>query len=374
LLAALLCCGCGTTLARKATEQMLTSDAVDRTIARFDFSVLAGEKVFLDTRYIQNVKDVGFVNADYIISSLRQQMIAAHCLLQERQGDADYVVEARVGALGSDRHEVVYGMPANNALNAATSMMPTLPSLPTIPEIAIAKKNDELGAAKIAVFAYQRESGYPVWQSGVATSRSTAKQTWVFGAGPFQQGTIYDGPQFAGSRLRPPLLAKNKSKQAEPEAAPAISYREQYRFPKPESQDQEAESESEAVHASGESEASADSAAGTNAEAETSPEPAPAAAPESAAAQPTGEAASAPPAQAPAAGDSADRNVEPETEAEDREVPSGTVRIQDFSAPNLLPYHWLRDRRLHAFDDDHSELVPDSKRDPVWLPAATHRP
>ena len=71
-------------------------------------------------------------------------------------------------------------------------MMPAAPRLPMIPEISLAKKNDSRGAAKIAVFAYHRETRQPVWQSGVAVATSTAKEAWVFGAGPIRYGTIYD--------------------------------------------------------------------------------------------------------------------------------------------------------------------------------------
>src|SRR5690606_5395103 len=37
--------GCGTTRDKLATEQLLLSDAVDRAVARIDFSPLKGEKV-----------------------------------------------------------------------------------------------------------------------------------------------------------------------------------------------------------------------------------------------------------------------------------------------------------------------------------------
>lgn len=196
--------GCGRTLAQGATEQLLASDAVDRTISQIDFRVLAGEKVYLDTQYINNVKGVGFVNADYIISSIRQQLVGSRCLLQESPERADYIVEARIGTLGTDGHEVTYGVPANNLLSAAASLVPTAPPLPTIPEISFAKRNEQLGAAKIGVFAYHRGSREPVWQSGITQARSTAKDTWLLGAGPFQRGTIHRGTKFAGAKLAIP--------------------------------------------------------------------------------------------------------------------------------------------------------------------------
>lgn len=216
--------GCGTTVKRGATEQLLTSDAVDRTIAQFDFRDLSGKKVYLDTQYIQAVKGIGFVNSAYIISSLRQQLVAARCLLQNKKDDADYIVEARVGALGLDSHEITYGIPASNALSTAASLVPTAPPLPTIPEISFAKKKDQLAAAKIAVFAYNRKTRQPVWQSGVNESESTAKDTWVFGAGPFQRGTIYEGTQFAGTRLGIPFFRRHRRQ------AVTVSYRNEVHF------------------------------------------------------------------------------------------------------------------------------------------------
>jgi hypothetical protein len=193
--------GCGTTRDKLATEQMLLSDAVDRAVARIDFSPFAGEKVYLDTRYLNDVKGPGFVNADYIISSLRQQMASSGCLLQDKQEDADYIAEARVGVLGSDAHDVNYGIPGSNGLTAAASLVANTTPLPSLPEISFARKTDDSAATKVAVFAYDRVTREPVWQSGLSVARSRAQARWLLGAGPFQSGTIYEGTQFAGRRL-----------------------------------------------------------------------------------------------------------------------------------------------------------------------------
>ena len=214
-LALLPLAGCGTTKTHSATEQLLLSNAVDRTVASMDFSALADQKVYLDTEYVMRVRTpvanvhapgAGFVNSDYIISSVRQQMAAAGCLLQDKKEDADYIAEIRIGTLGSDAHEVTYGVPANNLLSAAASIVPGSPSLPTIPEISVAKRNDQLAAAKIGVFAYDRVTREGVWQSGLSEARSTARATWVLGAGPFQRGSIYQGTRFAGAKLSLPIV------------------------------------------------------------------------------------------------------------------------------------------------------------------------
>ena len=208
LLVLLLPClsGCGKMISNSATEQLLTSDAVDQTISHLDFSTLSNKKVYFDTSYIKNIKGVGFVNGDYIISSLRQQIVAANCLIQEKKEDADYIIEARVGTLATNGHEVNYGIPASNMLSSAASLVPTAPAIPTIPEISLAKKNNQIAAAKISVFAYNQKTRERVWQSGVLQAKSTARDTWILGAGPFQRGSIYkDGAQFAGAKIEIPI-------------------------------------------------------------------------------------------------------------------------------------------------------------------------
>lgn len=198
-----LMAGCGTTTTRLATEQLLMSDAVDQAISEIHFHHLTGKKVYLDTLFLHSVKGVGFVNSEYIISSLRQQLTAAGCLLQDTRDAAEVIVEPRVGALGTDGHEVVYGIPQTGAINSAAAIFSSTP-MPAIPEISFGKSNAQSGIAKIIVFAYDRETREPVWQSGIAKAESTSRDTWFLGAGPFQKGSIYEGLRFAGKDIPPP--------------------------------------------------------------------------------------------------------------------------------------------------------------------------
>jgi len=193
--------GCGTTRQYQATEQLVLSDAVDRSVATIDFRPLSGRKVYFDSSYIRTVKGPAFVNADYVISGLRQQIVAAGCLLQDSSDDADIIIEARMGALGADDHRVTYGLPENNPLQTAAALLPNTPTLPSLPEMALAKRESREGASKIAAFAYDRETRQPVWQSGISQATSTARDTWVLGVGPFQGGTIRQETKLAGSQL-----------------------------------------------------------------------------------------------------------------------------------------------------------------------------
>ncbi len=210
-------CGCGTTKSFTATEQLLLSDAVDTTVAKLDFSPLTGQQVYLDVTYIKTLKSPLLIDSDYVISSLRQKMVGAGVLLVENREEADIVAEARLGALGMNGHDVVYGVPASSALSSASAVIGGTPLLPSIPEISFARREGREGAAKIAVFAYHRETRQPYWQSGIARSNSSAKDLWLFGIGPFQKGSIREGTRFAGSRVLGDLYEEKDKIRSSPE-------------------------------------------------------------------------------------------------------------------------------------------------------------
>lgn len=209
-----LVAGCGVTrrsdTTRTASEQLLISNAVDQAVAELDFGPIAGKHVFFDSQYL-----AGAVDEKYLISTLRQHLLHHGCVLQTDREEAEYVVEARAGAVGTDRHDITVGVPAVNLpVAVAATGVP-----PVIPEIPFAKSTDQKGVAKIAVFAYEQESGKRVWQSGVAMVTSDAKDTWILGVGPFQRGSIYDGTNFIGAEVLTPF-ASGKSKKHKGEKGP----------------------------------------------------------------------------------------------------------------------------------------------------------
>jgi hypothetical protein len=182
-LAAATCAGCGTTrmtdTSRSATEMLLVSQAIDRSVNQLDFTAMAGKPVFFEEKVLDGTTD-----KNYLASSLRSKMLADGCLLVEERPKATYVVEARAGCVGTDKNSLLVGIPQMNL----PTVLPGQPS--AIPEMPLVKSTDQQGVAKVLVFAYNRVTGQAVWQSGVQESVTRAKDTWVCGAGPFQKGTI----------------------------------------------------------------------------------------------------------------------------------------------------------------------------------------
>jgi len=184
--------GCGTTRMsdskRTATEQLLVSQAIDRAVMRVDVRPLAGRRVFLETAFMDDVED-----GKYLESALRHQLMASGCLLAKDRDSSDVVVEVRAGAVGTDRSSVLLGIPATSVTLKGNET--------STPELVLAKRSEQRGVAKLSVYAYERESGQPIWQSGEEHVASHARDRWLFGAGPWQDGEIHDEPAFAGRAI-----------------------------------------------------------------------------------------------------------------------------------------------------------------------------
>jgi hypothetical protein len=186
--------GCGTVkttgTARTGTEQLLLTNAWDSALAKVDFRPLTGVPVYLDTT------NVAAVDQGWVVSSLHQAMLTQGVLLRTKPEQAQWIVEARVGAYGTDAYNVLVGLPQ-------TTVPPTLPGVPagTIPEMSLLKKSHQEGIAKLALFAYDRASGQLVWSSGTSMATSSAKDLYVGGVGPIQGGTIRGGTKFIGTKI-----------------------------------------------------------------------------------------------------------------------------------------------------------------------------
>ena len=151
---------------------------------------MRSKKCYLNTKAIAQTTD-----RDYLAMTIRQHMATAGAILADTEEEADYIVEVRAGAVGTDRDDLLVGIPAT-----------TLPALPnasysatTIPEIPFVKRTKQRGVAKIALFAYNKTTGQPVWLSGNSQGESSASNLWFAGTGPLTRGTIYHETTFAGN-------------------------------------------------------------------------------------------------------------------------------------------------------------------------------
>ncbi|MGL4593639.1 MAG: DUF6655 family protein [Thermoguttaceae bacterium] len=186
--------GCGTTkwsdTSRTGTEQLLISNAIDNAVGKIDFSPLKERRVFLESSAIGEVTD-----NKYLAMAVRQHLSASGGRLCDQRENAEFIVEVRAGAVGTDRDDsLLLGVPAITF----PSITGIAASGATIPEIPIVKRTRQKGVVKLAIFVYDRESGTPILASGNKQSDSSARNLWFAGSGPLAYGTIYPKTTFAG--------------------------------------------------------------------------------------------------------------------------------------------------------------------------------
>ena len=195
--------GCGTVKSsgttRTGTEQLLLTNAWDSALQKVDFRPLAGVPVFLDTT------NAVAVDQGWVVSSLREAMLQQGVLLRDKKEQAQWVVEARVGAYGTDANDWLLGI-------AQTTIPQTITGMPsgTIPEIPLIKKSNQYGVAKLALFAYDKTSGRHVWRSGTMLAFSTAKDIHILGVGPISSGSIERSSKFLDMDIPVPSTSRGR--------------------------------------------------------------------------------------------------------------------------------------------------------------------
>jgi hypothetical protein len=147
---------------RAATEQLLITTAADRALAQADFSMLAGKKVFVEKSYFDGLDE------DYVLGTVRDLISMRGGRLVQKPDEAEIVVEPRSGALSIDSNSSIIGLPSTGAPVPFSGAV-------QIPEIALYKSEKQFSIAKIAILAYERESGKHVASTGTLVGRANLK-------------------------------------------------------------------------------------------------------------------------------------------------------------------------------------------------------
>ena len=171
---------------------------MDSAVGKMNFSALFNKTISIDDTAIKNATD-----SQYFISTVRQHLLASGAKVVEKKEDADYVVELRAGTVGTDRNDLMVGVPSFTVPTMGTQDFLTGGS--AIPEIALYKKTDQRAVVKVAAFVYNKKTNAPLWQSGNILTESRIRATWWFGAGPFSKGDICKGTELAGTKINPTI-------------------------------------------------------------------------------------------------------------------------------------------------------------------------
>ena len=211
--------GCGTTkfsdTGRTATEQLLISSAMEDVVDEYDYSRLAGLKVHI--KVANSTTD-----SDYLKSLIRQQLAANGAFVRDAVDDADYVLEVAPGAVGTNRYELMYGIP-ETSIPAIGTMAAT-----AIPEFALIKRTDQKAQVKLNMWAYNKTTGAIIWQSGLKTKSANIRDRWIFGAGPFTDASYDEAGMRLGAdeTVLPSTLGERVSDDEKPTISAGAVYQE----------------------------------------------------------------------------------------------------------------------------------------------------
>ena len=191
LLLGSLCGGCATIRitdpTHTATEQFLMTVAAQRAIAQLSLDGLRDRLVYVDSTlsYVQSQPSPQDL---FVVAELRARLLREGVRLTTNRTNSDVVVEIRTGALGIDRLEYLFGLPATTVLGTFGGNQSQVPI--NTPELAILKSTKQRGFASVAIIAYRGNTGELIAQSGPFIGRTVREDYWIFGLGPRTIGNI----------------------------------------------------------------------------------------------------------------------------------------------------------------------------------------
>jgi len=168
--------------ARTAKEQLLLSDAVERSLRKVDFRPLGGQQVFVEEKYLE------CVDKPFVLGSVRHQIMRHGGRIVDAADTADVVMELRSGGVGTDTAESFLGTPEI-----------ALPGMLTVPEIRLTERKTQYGYAKIGMVLYDAKTREVLGDGGLALAQSDDSNWYAFGVGPIQRGSLKHSVSAANS-------------------------------------------------------------------------------------------------------------------------------------------------------------------------------
>jgi hypothetical protein len=118
-----------------------------------------GENVFLSGAYYESY------DSAYVLGAIRAVLSENGAHLVADSADADIIVEARSGALGIDSSSSLLGVPS------IPIVIPAAGSI-KVPDLALYKSEKADSIGKLAMLAYEAESGEPVFSTDSLTGKA----------------------------------------------------------------------------------------------------------------------------------------------------------------------------------------------------------
>jgi hypothetical protein len=150
-----------TTTEDSSIEQLLLTEAVDRTFDRLTWPDLAGKRAYPDVMPLEPEEQT-LDERWYVLQELKTELAHRGAVLAEFANDADVRAVVMIGALGTEHQEQFLGVPASQSVIIPIS----------IPELVIYKSIRLQGFAKLEVAILDAKKGEVLHRAGPARAQT----------------------------------------------------------------------------------------------------------------------------------------------------------------------------------------------------------
>ena len=156
-----------TNTGRNAVEQLLLTNAVDRSVSKLDFRMLAGEKIRIDYSNLAPQTEKNYVQA-----ILEARVAAAGAIIALKADEAKYVLRPVCATLATEDSKIMFGTPQ------LPVPIPDMSLSLVIPELPLFKRINRYGHCKLAVEILEAKTNKQARVVGPAIS-SSIYTNWV---------------------------------------------------------------------------------------------------------------------------------------------------------------------------------------------------
>lgn len=162
-----------TNTGRNAVEQLLLTTAVDRSIAKLDFRMLAKDKVRFDYSLLATQVDKNYVQA-----ALESTVSAAGAVIALKPEEAKFVLRPVCATLATEDNKIMFGTPQ------LPVPIPDMSLSLVIPELPLYKRVTRQGVCKLYVEIMDAKTNKQLKLLGPVVSKSI-NNNWVIFFVPF---------------------------------------------------------------------------------------------------------------------------------------------------------------------------------------------
>lgn len=156
-----------TNTGRNAIEQLLLTTAVDRSVAKLDFRMLAGKKVRFDYSNMTPQTE-----KNYLQGTLESFVSAGGAIIVLKADEAEYVLRPTCAALATEDGKIMFGTPQ------LPVPIPDMSLSLVIPELPLFKRLNRLGVCKLSVEILDAKTNKQLRVVGPVVSKSI-NTNWV---------------------------------------------------------------------------------------------------------------------------------------------------------------------------------------------------